>query len=277
MPFCALDALRLHYILLKPQSAAVELSDPLSTPPRSPLKIVLLHGLFVGNLAAWYLSVGRELSKKHEVLMYDLRGHGKSGRPAEGYDVKTQVNDLRALLEGVGWSESALSIVGHSYGGVIGLEHALLYPQSVHSLALIDVPLASDDPEEPDAMSFASPEDLLNRLPLPLQETLKGGGRRARKRLESWFALSAQTTLLSDLQSTPPLIEERLQQIRCPTLALYGTRSPCDASARRIKRAIPHAHLCWVEGAGHFLLNEAPRDVERALTHFFDDQLYDRA
>ena len=270
MPFCALDALKLHYILLKPKSAeAVQHASP-SLPVHTPLKIVLLHGLFVGNLAAWYLSIGRELSRNHDVLMYDLRGHGKSGRPAEGYDVKTQVDDLRALLEAVGWSDSALSIVGHSYGGVIGLEHALLYPQSVHSLALIDVPLASDDPEERDAMSLSSPEALLDRLPLPLQEMLKGGGRRARKRMESWFALSAQTTLLSDLKSTPPLTEERLQQIRCPTLALYGTRSPCDASAQRIKRAIPHAHLRWVEGAGHFLLNEAPRDVEQALIEFFN-------
>ena len=87
MPLELINGLKTHWVHLP--------VDPSASPPQ---RVVLLHGLLVGNLASWYLSVAPKLSERAEVLMYDLRGHGKSARSAEGFDLPTLASDLNALL-----------------------------------------------------------------------------------------------------------------------------------------------------------------------------------
>jgi pimeloyl-ACP methyl ester carboxylesterase len=114
MPLELINGLKTHWVHLPAQST--------SSPPQ---RVVLLHGLLVGNLASWYLSVAPKLSERAEVLMYDLRGHGKSAPSAEGFDLPSLASDLNALLERVGWAEGPLTLIGHSYGGRVALEWAL--------------------------------------------------------------------------------------------------------------------------------------------------------
>ena len=62
--------------------------------------LVLLHGL-TGNLAVWHFTLVPKLRHQYRLLTYDLRGHGRSERPAAGYGVDDMVADLAALREAI--------------------------------------------------------------------------------------------------------------------------------------------------------------------------------
>ncbi|RYZ56612.1 MAG: alpha/beta hydrolase [Proteobacteria bacterium] len=68
--------------------------------------IVMIHGLLLGNMATWYFGAAASLAKSHRVIVYDLRGHGMSGKAKEGYNLLTMVEDLRQLLDHEDVSES---------------------------------------------------------------------------------------------------------------------------------------------------------------------------
>ena len=61
--------------------------------------VVFLHGLVMDNLSSWYFTVANPVAVHAEVLLYDLRGHGKSERPEAGYSVSDHVDDLEAIPE----------------------------------------------------------------------------------------------------------------------------------------------------------------------------------
>lgn len=70
----------------------------------------------------------------HEVLSYDQRGLGQSGKPATDYQMAEYAADAAALLDHLDWP--AVPVVGVSFGGMVAQELALRFPDRVQSLAL---------------------------------------------------------------------------------------------------------------------------------------------
>ena len=97
----------------------------------------MLHGLN-DTLAAWYYTTAPVLAANHEVLLYDLRGHGRSERPGSGYSLAAQASDLDALLAELG--TAAVTLVGFSYGALVALRFAIDYAPRVQRLILIEAP-----------------------------------------------------------------------------------------------------------------------------------------
>lgn len=227
---------------------------------------VFLHGLLVGNLALWYFGAARALAATHRVLCYDLRGHGLSERPATGYDVATMAADLAAVVEGFA-GEAPVTLVGHSFGALVALEHARRHPARVARLVLVEAPLAGTERDALLAFLSRPPEEMAAALPAELQGTLAGGGRRARRLVESLVALAVRTSLLDDLAAQGEVPDEALQAVRAPALLVYGTRSGCRASGERLLRTLPDARLELLDG-GHYLPLDAPAEVERLVLEF---------
>ncbi|MEO7272331.1 MAG: alpha/beta hydrolase [Vicinamibacterales bacterium] len=98
-------------------------------------QVVLVHGLG-GNLAGWHHGIVPELQQTFRVLTYDLRGHGRSEAPAEGYTTSEMVKDLRALLDVLGIEKAPF--VGHSWGGDIVLHFAQMHPERVSALVIVE-------------------------------------------------------------------------------------------------------------------------------------------
>jgi len=204
--------------------------------------VTMLHGLVIGNMATWYFTAAHALSQNHRVLLYDLRGHGKSERVETGYDLGTMVRDLEGLLDVSGCGDGdhgdhgdhgeKVSLVGHSYGGLVALRYAMAHPERVARLALVDVPLTTSsivlglEPESrPDADSDDENEDLFSGLPEFLQQSLTRGSRRARNLLSTLELLLRRATLIADLKAEPDLTADDLARITCPVLCLYGDES----------------------------------------------------
>jgi pimeloyl-ACP methyl ester carboxylesterase len=96
---------------------------------------LLVHGL-ASNARMWDGVAAVLAEAGHDVAAVDLRGHGQSPKPDEGYDFGSVVDDLLAVLDRLGWERAVAA--GQSWGGNVVLELALRSPERVHAAACVD-------------------------------------------------------------------------------------------------------------------------------------------
>ncbi len=234
--------------------------------------VVLIHGLLVGNLASYYFTLAPPLSVGHRVLMYDLRGHGRSARTETGYDLGTQVQDLAALLDH--WRVPRADLVGHSYGARIAMQMALEQPERVGRLVLIEPPLSPGRVDGMERVAAMKPDDVLAILPKDLQAALQRGKRAAERLREGLGGLLLETDLGATAASMPDLSDPELARIPHEALAIFGTESPCAPAGPRMVSKMPRCRLLHLQG-GHYLLAERPRELGEAVTAFLKPEAAD--
>jgi len=74
------------------------------------------------------------LADHFEILAYDQRGFGQTGRPDIPYSMADYAMDADGLLAAVGWD--CCSVMGVSFGGMVAQEFAIRYPGRVERLVL---------------------------------------------------------------------------------------------------------------------------------------------
>ena len=99
--------------------------------------VVLIHG-YAETSDSW-APLAAELVKTYTVIVPDLRGIGRSSRPAGGYDKKTQAADIRAVVTTLGFDRTF--VVSHDIGIMVAYAYAALYPDKVDRLIVMDAPL----------------------------------------------------------------------------------------------------------------------------------------
>src|SRR5262245_39942579 len=99
--------------------------------------VVLLHAV-TSNQAVWVFTglADAVAADGFRVTTYDLRGHGASARPPGGYTSAAMADDFLALSAALDLRPAL--VVGHSFGGVVGLHAALLDPGRVAGVILSD-------------------------------------------------------------------------------------------------------------------------------------------
>lgn len=247
--------------------------------------LILVHGL-TSNLSFWLLTVLPKLAERHRVTIYDLRGHGFSSVPSDGYTSRDMAEDLHGLMDALGIERA--HIIGHSFGGTTALHHALLYPERSASLVLTDPaipalrkyqsfaewPMYQEVERQFAAHGVKLPEngdlwDLAALLPelkhLPMQHGLRQGKPRRLGRMQR---LMEATTILVDFHAEAGLTEAQIATMQTPTLALYGENSPFLGSCRYLEEHLPHGRSLVLAGSGHLVPALAPAAfVELSLGH----------
>jgi pimeloyl-ACP methyl ester carboxylesterase/nicotinamidase-related amidase len=99
------------------------------------LPVVFLHGV-MGRGASW-LPITAELAPRFRCIALDQRGHGRSDKPASGYDRESYVADLAAVVDELGLERFAL--VGHSTGALNAWVYAARHPERVVAAVLEDM------------------------------------------------------------------------------------------------------------------------------------------
>ena len=226
--------------------------------------IVMIHGLMLGNMATWYFGAATALAKTHRVIVYDLRGHGMSSKATTGYDIATMVGDLKCLLDTLDIGE--VSLVGHSYGALIALNFAKLYPDRTTKFVMVEGPLPPARGLAVDEFLALSGEDMLGVLPDQLKVLLTS--RNGKRMLERLQFLAGSTTLLEQLQNEDDIPDEELGALTMPVQLIYGSQSQLGDVAIRLGKAIPNAELHWLDG-GHYLTSEKPLELDQTLGGFF--------
>ena len=102
--------------------------------------LMLIHGL---SATAWtWTPIARRLSNHTRVLALDLRGHGLSDSPRTGYDLESLAYDALTVMVANGWGRDvggpAAVVAGHGLGAMVAVAMAVIQPDSIAGLALID-------------------------------------------------------------------------------------------------------------------------------------------
>jgi pimeloyl-ACP methyl ester carboxylesterase len=113
--------------------------------------VVMLHGY--GETGDMWEPLATKLAKDHTVVVPDLRGMGLSGRPAGGYDKKTEAHDIERVLATLKIEHADL--VTHDIGNMVGYALAAEYPGLVTKFVIIDAPLPGVGPWEEITRSHA--------------------------------------------------------------------------------------------------------------------------
>ena len=232
--------------------------------------VVFVHGLVMDNLASFYFSVANAVSQKFDVLLYDLRGHGKSERPRDGYTVAGMVEDLLAIVRKNG--SKSVHVVGNSFGGVVAVAFALAHPTLVKSLVLVDAHLGDSGFADQMADTLSLEGDARDqKIAEGFSHWLGRHSERKRNRLaEHAHDLVTKTTLVADMRATPPLGEDDLRHIEAPILALYGEGSDLRERSVALLRSAPHATVKIFDGCSHAILWEATARLRDEMMLFLE-------
>lgn len=120
--------------------------------------ILCVHGI-TANCRCWDPLAG-VLTPDYRVLAMDLRGRGRSDRPAQGYALEYHLRDINSLLDDLAIEQAV--IMGHSLGAFIGLAFAAQYPHRTERLVLVDG--GGDLSQEQMDKVFAGIKPALDRL-----------------------------------------------------------------------------------------------------------------
>jgi lipase len=111
-----------------------------------PDPIICLHGITAQHRA--FNAVARYLEASRGLVGIDLRGRGDSDKPESGYSLEAHAADVVRVLDHLGLRSVVLA--GHSMGGFVALKTALMFPERVRALVLLDGgwPRVESKPEE---------------------------------------------------------------------------------------------------------------------------------
>jgi pimeloyl-ACP methyl ester carboxylesterase len=231
--------------------------------------VVFLHGLIMDNLSSFYFTLANPAAQLGEVILYDLRGHGRSERPPSGYGLAEMVADLHALLDALSLTGPVV-LAGNSFGGLLALAFAAAHPSRVAGLLLIDAHLGEQGWTEKMAATLELEGEARDQMIQASFEHWLGrhSERKSTRLAQSAAALVYSTSLVHDLRASASLGEADLARVRCPVLALYGESSDLRAEAEQLGRALPGVALRIYPGCSHSILWEATARVREDTLAF---------
>lgn len=203
--------------------------------------LVLLHGF--GGCSQNWLPFTAELSKRHRLLLIDLRGHGHSTNPDNTFTHGDAASDVLRLLDELG--VESFSAMGMSTGGMALLHMATLQPERVEAMVLVSA--TSHFPEQARAiMRGASFETMPPDVREMYRECARRGDTQIRQLIGQFNALHINH---DDMTFTA----QSLSAIKARTLIVHGDRDrffPVELAVS-MYRAIPGAELWVVPGGDH--------------------------
>ncbi|KRA76365.1 alpha/beta hydrolase [Caulobacter sp. Root656] len=104
--------------------------------------IVLIHGF--GESGDMWAPLAARLVRTHTVIVPDLRGMGRSSKPAAGFSKMSQASDIAALMDTLQVVQS--DVVAHDIGNMVAFAFAEKYPERVAKLIVIDAPIPGVGP-----------------------------------------------------------------------------------------------------------------------------------
>jgi pimeloyl-ACP methyl ester carboxylesterase len=227
--------------------------------------IVLLHGLFENR--TYFAAQTRHLARRHRVLNIDLRGHGESDVPGQGYSLDILAHDVARVCDGAGVTRAVFC--GHSMA--VALRVAVRRPDLAAGVVLLDgrVLLRPDANQGTAQLVKVLATDGWRDTLLGFFPSIAGAAaERVRRDIASVPRVYA-APILSDLatQAVNGDDADELAAIQCPLMYVHSAM-PIDME--RLHRVQPDAIVETIPGVGHYQMLTAPDEVNALLDRFLD-------
>lgn len=203
--------------------------------------LLLLHG-FNGSGRAWSRFVP-EFAKHYQVIVPDLRGHGRSTNPAKKFTHRQAALDVFALLDELGIRE--IRAMGSSTGGMTLIHMATQQPERVEAMVLIGATIYFPE-QAREIMRRATAESLTPEMYERRRQVHKHGDEQIRMLQQQFHDFRNS---YDDMNFTGPY----LSTITARTLIIHGDRDqffPVEIPLQ-MYNSIPNSFLWIVPRGGH--------------------------
>ena len=211
-------------------------------------------------------------SRGHRVVAVDLRGHGRSDKPQQGYTMQLFADDLAWICQRIGVEKPV--VVGHSMGGIVAFDLAARYPDMTSAVVMLDAAVVL-----PSAARAAIPS-LLEELRDPgYREVLRN--YVANSLFISTDDQERKKRILESMSSTPQhVVVSAFEGLRDydPTEATGGLAIPAvyiaadelqpRSDMSRFHELAPQILYGKTVGSGHFCQLEVPEQVNAMIERF---------
>lgn len=232
--------------------------------------VIVLHGW--GTSAKNMEQVVQSLIGAYTVIAIDLPGFGESEQPHEVWGVGEYALFVKNLSEKIN-IDHVYAIVGHSFGGRIcikAVSEQIISPEKIVLVGSAGVKHSESLRNTSYKLVAKSGKALLSA------PVLRHFSRKARRGL---YSLAGSTDYLEAgtmkdifLSTINEDLSSNASKIILPTLLVWGEnddQAPIK-DARFFQSAIPNSELKVISGAGHFVHNEHPEQVNRWIKDFLD-------
>jgi pimeloyl-ACP methyl ester carboxylesterase len=236
--------------------------------------MLLVHGFSCDSHDwSWQLP---HFTAQRRVIALDLRGHGRSSAPDDGYELPSLTADVAGLVDHVGCGP--VVAVGHSLGGAIVASLAVERPDLVEAVVAVDpghllpdefapiLAAAMAEYERDPAFTAKNAFDQVSHVAATPRALATWHNRRA----EGLPAHVARLTMAGLIGGPAPFAlransESFLRRVTCPVLSFYTDpgRLAIDAGVF----APPSRAVCF-EGSGHWLHQERPTEVNWVIDNW---------
>lgn len=244
--------------------------------------VVMVHGSPISSYA--FRQQIAALGARFRVVAPDLLGFGLSEGSEGGAAFQQQVTMLCKLLDRL--SLGQFRLIGHDWGGPIGLGCAAKHPEEVCQLVFINTTVLTDfkPPLYWWPFTMRGLGELLvvrmnifaRGLPLLMRSARSPEVRHAYARPLAAIALRRTVLALERLEGYRDLmwqVETALPYFsQIPTLIIWGKPDSyfSPRELQRLKGIFPNAIVHEIPGGGHFPQEDAPETVTAALLDFLD-------
>lgn len=267
---------------MKLEARGIELNYELSGDGAA---LVLIHG-FTDNLNMWYNQVPA-FSERFQVLVYDVRGHGRTKTPEGGFSMELFAADVHALLKALGIEKACM--LGYSMGGRIALRFALEYPEMTSGLVFANSGVMGSDVQPTQEQIAALTERRKQLMAMfetgQIEVIADGMAERSfspgfRDEDPAAFQKYKDVKLQNDPRHYLAIMQAMveavanppdLSQIGCPVLIIAGERDSFMAvsEAKSMERAIGDATVTILP-TGHAAAIESPQAFNQAVLDFME-------
>ena len=229
--------------------------------------LLLTHGysataeMWKGNIAA--------LSKRHRLVTWDMRGHGRSDYPLDplAYSEEATIADMAAILDTVGARKAIVG--GLSLGGYMSLAFHRAHPERVSALLIIDTGpgFKKDDAREAWNKRARETGDRYDREGLAALRSGSAERAYAVHRSADGLARAARGMLT---QKNSAVIQS-LPSIKVPSMVIVGADdTPFLAASDYMAAKIPGAKKVVIANAGHASNIDQPKAFDDAVVSFIN-------
>jgi pimeloyl-ACP methyl ester carboxylesterase len=250
--------------------------------------ILLLHG-FPEFSYSWRKVQPQLAAAGFRALAIDLPGYGESSKPRgiEPYGIPSLVAHLANFISGLS-AQRPIFVVGHDWGGFIAWYLAMLHPELVEKLVILNVPHPVPYARvlrQSIKQKVRSSYQLFFRLPLLPELVLRAGLPALMKRMgrftadeileyrRAWRTPGTLTSMLNYYRAFPRSRGElgrAMRRIDCPVLMIWGKGEPVftRATTEDFGEWVPNLRFERVPHAGHFVQTDAPERVSELIVEF---------